>query len=441
MGEGGEAREQGASLEEALQGRRQKDGQQGVSQQSETDSEESGRKAGKRRRQKDEAGIAFMLMLMASFGIAEGVVAGFLTGQVMDQILVLAFVGILYYTALLAGMELCRRQRGWFYEKAGNYRQIAFWHGLTCAAALGMLFLPEFARPLLVLSMGMAIISNSFLGMLFGLFHGMVYALCGQGDIYSFLCSILLAAGGCLAAYLLEARENLPWKAVFLFLYTFVDVLLFSYLAHKGILEWDVLALGAGNGLVSCVAGAVLGPALHRRLLEAPKEQIERILQEDFGLVQDVRNFSKIDYEHAKKVSRLAGACASLVGADPDIASAGGFYYRLGRMLGEPFVENGVALAKSSHLPRPVVEILSEYYGREKLPSTVESAIVHIVDSLVAKFEVMKAETQSSGWNQDILVYQTLNENSAAGLYDRSGCSMNMFLKIRDYLIKEAGLL
>ncbi len=200
MGEGGEAREQG------------------VSQQSETDSKESGRKAGKRRRQKDEAGIAFMLMLMASFGIAEGVVAGFLTGQVMDQILVLAFVGILYYTALLAGMELCRRQRGWFYEKAGNYRQIAFWHGLTCAGALGMLFLPEFARPLLVLSMGMAIISNSFLGMLFGLFHGMVYALCGQGDIYSFLCSILLAAGGCLAAYLLEARENLPWKAVFLYL-------------------------------------------------------------------------------------------------------------------------------------------------------------------------------------------------------------------------------
>ncbi len=84
---------------------------------------------------------------------------------------------------------------------------------------------------------------------------------------------------------------------------------------------------------------------------------------------------------------------------------------------------------------------MQEYNGEQKFPSTLESAIVHIVDSLVAKFEVMKAETQSNSWNQDILVYQTLNENSAAGLYDRSGCSMNMFLKIRDYLIKEAGLL
>ncbi len=31
-----------------------------------------------------------------------------------------------------------------------------------------------------------------------------------------------------------------------------------------------------------------------------------------------------------------------------------------------------------------------------------------------------------------------MNENSVAGMYDKSGFTMNMFLKIRDYLIKEA---
>ena len=109
-------------------------------------------------------------------------------------------------------------------------------------------------------------------------------------------------------------------------------------------------------------------------------------------------------------------------------------------MEGEPYVENGVALAKSNHLPKEIIEILQEYNGEQKFPSTLESAIVHIVDSVVAKFDVLDKETLSSSWNQDILVYQTLNENSASGLYDKSGFSMNMFLKIRDYLIKEADL-
>ena len=83
-------------------------------------------------------------------------------------------------------------------------------------------------------------------------------------------------------------------------------------------------------------------------------------------------------------------------------------------------------------------EILKEYNGEKYKPSTLESAVVHIVDSVVTKFDALDKETLSSSWNQDILVYQTMNENSAAGLYDKAGFSMNMFLKIRDYLIKEA---
>ena len=100
-----------------------------------------------------------------------------------------------------------------------------------------------------------------------------------------------------------------------------------------------------------------------------------------------------------------------------------------------------MTLARINYLPKEIIEILKEYNGEKELPSTIESAIIHIVDSVVAKFDVLDKGTLSSAWNQDIIVYQTLNENSAAGLYDKSGLGMNMYLKIRDYLIKEAKLL
>ena len=40
-----------------------------------------------------------------------------------------------------------------------------------------------------------------------------------------------------------------------------------------------------------------------------------------------------------------------------------------------------------------------------------------------------------------MVIYQTLNDFSAKGIYDRSGLGMNMFLKIREYLVNEKELL
>ena len=88
-----------------------------------------------------------------------------------------------------------------------------------------------------------------------------------------------------------------------------------------------------------------------------------------------------------------------------------------------------------------MLHIIYEYDGKDELPSNVESAIVHMVNGLLLKMEVLNKKTAlHSDWNQDMVIYQTLNEYSAAGLYDKSGISMNMFLKIREYLVKEEAL-
>jgi len=393
----------------------------------------------KTRSDKDTGRRSRMIFFMAVCGILEGALAGILKHQDTDRTAALVFFAVLYSVIFLAGMELYRGKSDAFYEKAGDYKGIASCYGLSCLAAVLFLFLPDYARPVLLLAVGMTMMTNAFFGLTAGMFQGAVFTLCGQENVYVLLCYILLLIGGCMAVSFLEKRENLRWSMVFLFLYTFGSILIFSYL-QSGQLELNVLSYGLCNGILSAAGAGVLCQKLSVRMQVSRKQEMEKILREDFGLVRDVQEFSRADYDHARKVSEIAGNCARLIGADPYVAAAGGFYYRLGRMEGEPYVENGVALAKSNYLPKEIIVILSEYNGEQKLPSTVESAVVHIVDSVVAKFDVLDKTTLSSSWNQDILVYQTLNENSAAGLYDRAGFSMNMFLKIRDYLIKEAKL-
>lgn len=50
---------------------------------------------------------------------------------------------------------------------------------------------------------------------------------------------------------------------------------------------------------------------------------------------------------------------------------------------------------------------------------------------------LQKKKGIESGWNNDMIIYQALNQLSQDGTYDNSGLSMNEYLRIRDYLIKE----
>ena len=110
-------------------------------------------------------------------------------------------------------------------------------------------------------------------------------------------------------------------------------------------------------------------------------------------------------------------------------------------MEGEPEIDNAIRLAEENCFPRDVITIISEYGGIISKPSTPESAIVHMVDSLVTKIELLDEDTMSSEWNQDMVIYQTLNDFSQAGFYDNSGLSMNQFLRVRQKLVNEESFL
>lgn len=394
----------------------------------------------KKEKEQDFKFRKFFIVLMAACTVAESIAAAIISEQEWERQLVLVFIGIFYAVLFLAALEISRIQQEWLYEKLWNYRQIALCYLITCVMAVLFLYLPEFVRPVLLLSMGVSMMSSPIFGMVSGAFHCTVYLVCGEGDSNILLCMLLLLLCGCFTKLLLNKKEHFWWGIVFLFLFSFGSVAIFSFLYARR-LEADLVIYALCNGILSG-AGAAWIYQMCSFVPEDGREQaLKKVLSENFGLAKEMKRFSNADYEHARKVSQISENCARIVAADPYVAAAAGLYYRIGRMDGEPYVENGVALARINYLPREIIEILKEYNGEKKLPSTIESAIVHIVDSVVTKFDVLDKGTLSSSWNQDIIVYQTLNENSSAGLYDKSGLGMNMYLQIRDYLIKEAKLL
>ncbi|MCR5097333.1 MAG: hypothetical protein K6B14_00125, partial [Lachnospiraceae bacterium] len=177
--------------------------------------------------------------------------------------------------------------------------------------------------------------------------------------------------------------------------------------------------------------------------LDADEELIsyEMYLEDDFSLAMELKKFSGREFAHAKKVSELAMHCAAEIGMDIHLAGVAGLYYRIGCVRGEPLINHNVEIASEYCLPDAVKQILAEYQGIMEKPSTIESAIVQMVDSLVSRTDALGEDKMESSWNQEMLIYQTLSEHSNNGMYDDCGLTMNQYLRIRDCLILKENLL
>jgi membrane-associated HD superfamily phosphohydrolase len=160
-------------------------------------------------------------------------------------------------------------------------------------------------------------------------------------------------------------------------------------------------------------------------------------MKSSYSLRREIKDFSRFEYEHALKVSYFSGKAAFMIGADTLTAKAGGMYYRFPKLFDKEITDEPMKIMENHCFPKEVMDIVYEYGGELRKPSSPESAIVHMIDSVITRIELLDEDTMKSSWNQDMVIYSILNELSGKGIYDESGLSLNQYLKIRDYLVNE----
>lgn len=159
-------------------------------------------------------------------------------------------------------------------------------------------------------------------------------------------------------------------------------------------------------------------------------------ISDTYPLVNDIRKYDISEYNHARNLQLIASICAKEIKADDKLVEMAAFYYRLGVLQGEPILDNSLKIAYDYCFPEDVIKILEEYEGIYRIPKSKESAIIHMANACLIKAEMLRSKRLNSDWNENMVIYQTLNELSATGIYDDSGISMNQFLTIRDIMVK-----
>jgi membrane-associated HD superfamily phosphohydrolase len=353
----------------------------------------------------------------------------------IDQIITFCVISLLFFPVFFLFLYMERMQGHLLHNPDISYQKISKGFLVMLILYLVYSFLPAYSAAVMIPVMFLVMISNTAVGIVCGLFLDLLLCMISAANYYELAAYVILTLMGALMALLFEQKRYRIYMNIIIFSISMSVPGLFYYMGSFK-MNYRIFIYGAIGGVVTCLVFLIF----YDKMLYQAENEITLTLQEiiapEFPLVKEIQNYSEMDYVHAVNVSRVAYQCAVQVGADANVAAAAGFYYRLGKLEGEPFIDNGVIRAKQNCFPASVVEILSEYNGDQKMPSTKESAIVHMVDAVITKFELIDKDTLSSTWNHDIVIYQTLNEKSASGLYDESGLSMNLYLKIREYMVK-----
>lgn len=359
----------------------------------------------------------------------------------MDEIFCLGVIHILYFGYFLFSLMRKRKTHVLTYNGT-SYLRLFLMVAICWGLVVGFCYFPNYFAPMILIPFFLYSVLDGTLAISLGIYFACIMCITCDYGIYIFFSYIMLILFGSMIADAMKQSYG-RYSVIFGLLTACGYVLLtivFYYLAFLSLPLSTVKVVGGVALVLFLFVTFVYRWLLH---IDRWEEQnvYEGLLEDDYPLLADIRRFSYKEYEHARKVSNLAGICAREIGANSLVAMAGGLYYRLGKVIGEPEVENGVKAAYNHCFPPAVITILEEFGAINRFPSTKESAIVHMVDSLVTKIEVLGESTMASAWNQDMVIYQTMNEFSNNGVYDNSGISINQFLKIRERLVREGDLL
>lgn len=354
----------------------------------------------------------------------------------IDQLISTVFIGVLFFLLYVLCLETCRTNNLISSNISTGYSEIRNFYCIYCVLFFLFTFLPEFTCPVFLMAVLFTVISNYIVSLTVCIYLEAIICLTVHADFYEFCAYLFLTLFGCILTFYLK-KSNYRKFVYFIIIALSISIpLIFHFLASFTFSK-EILIYGLCIGIITDLVFFLFFDKIDYYSKNQKSRNIDEILKDTYPLILDLKAASEKEFSHAKKVSDLCGACAPIIGVDEKAARAAGLYYRIGKLEQSQNVASCSTQIAQIHLfPNEITSVLHEYNAELQNPSSKLSAMVHLINALVTKFEILDKDTLNSTWNHDVVVYQLFNEISSSGIYDESGLTMNQYIKIRDFFVK-----
>ncbi len=156
------------------------------------------------------------------------------------------------------------------------------------------------------------------------------------------------------------------------------------------------------------------------------------LLSKDNDLIVKIKEYSEELYQHSIHIGDLSGRAAKLIGANEDLARAGGYYHEVGKVIGKNYIEEGLKLADDYSFPEELKLILKQHSIKHDKPTSIESAIVMISDNVASTIEYIMKSGQGK-YAADKIIDNIFRMRMDKGTFDDSGLSVKDFKLLKEF--------
>ena len=168
---------------------------------------------------------------------------------------------------------------------------------------------------------------------------------------------------------------------------------------------------------------------------KTPTIIIKKLTSAEAPAVQLMKKKSASLYYHSTEVAEMSRLAAKRIGADYNLAYAGGLFHDLGKVAGSEYIKEGLKLAEQYGIPKDIRTIMVEHNVKSRLPKSKEAAIVMLSDTVVSTIEYVKGTMDKKDISEQILVENAINKRLTSGALNKSGLSIEEFNIIKETLI------
>ena len=200
----------------------------------------------------------------------------------------------------------------------------------------------------------------------------------------------------------------------------FVCLCLSGVLFTNRSFEIDLFLIPLLNIIICTILILIILKILSFTFVYKKDDKFMEILDPEFELLANLKNYSKDEYDHSIYTAVLCSKLALKMEIEEPVAKALGLYHRIGLLRGENSWENAEGLLKEFDFPEDIVSYLGEYYNKDSGIKSRYAAVLIIAETMISSVSYLFSKDKNTNINFEKLVDTVVDKKRESGVFDNS---------------------
>lgn len=340
--------------------------------------------------------------------------------EILPAAIVFIFAGLMYIIKLQGNIN----KNLWWYIGLHLFELIIIF---ASYAASGVL------RPVLAVPMLITVLA----GMEAGIFSMVLYVavsglICADPSEVILLYLLTGFVGIGLFSGRKKGKELLVNGVCFFVMYLALNIVLtlYAYMEVQGV---DI-ANGALGAVLQILPVFCFLPFMTESGVYLPGiSSLSAAVSENFPAIVEFKERKPVVYKHSRLIAGISARAAAEIDANVLLAQAGGLYHEIGQGIGENCDLESLRICKKYRLPATLQDIIREHNPDKKTPSSKESAIVMLSDTIISMMEQQRRKNPEVKLDTVGLIKRVFKVRESSGAFMLSGLTKEEIATLQEF--------